>query len=183
MHTLAHVVWGVAKHVAFGYLVYSVVRHRRGKSPTGKTTAVVVFGVLFPDVVDKPLAYVGVVEYGRSVAHSLLTATVILVVVVRLARRWNRAELGTAFGIGYLSHVPVDMYGPILLGNQSIDTAFLFWPVVVEYPVGIGTPGFFVAKETTFTVIIVAAFCLWLYDRMPVVSDIARFTYARFRMP
>lgn len=179
MHTIFHIIWGMSKHVAFGYLVYSLVQHKRGRSPTGRTTSMLLFGIAFPDLIDKTLTLAGAVGYGRSFAHSLITASAIIVVTTLLARRWNRADSGTAFAVGYLLHIPVDMYGPLLTGKYSMDTAFLFWPVVVEHPLGVMTPELPVSRNAIFSVVIASAFCLWLYDRMPVVSDIARFSYSR----
>jgi len=169
MHTLSHIAWGGAKHVAVAYLVYSLIQHGRGRPPTGQSTAVLFFGALFPDVVDKSLAFAGVVGYGRSVTHSLFTAAAVIVAVSRLAHRWNRSDLGVAFGVGYLSHVPVDLYGPLLTGSQSMDTAFLFWPVAIEHSLGLPTPTIPVARSTIFTAVIAAALSLWLSDRMPLV--------------
>lgn len=181
MHTVSHVVWGVSKHLAFGYLVYSVVRHRRGRSPTGWTTVALLVGIAFPDLVDKSLAAASVVGYGRSFAHSLLTATAVLAAVTRLAHRWESEELGAAFAVGYLSHLPVDMYGPLLTGYQSMDTAFLFWPVVVEYSLGVPTPELPVGRDAVFTAVIASALSLWLSDRLPPLSGIAHYARSRWR--
>lgn len=171
MHSLVHVVWGVFKHVATGYLIYSVVEHGRGRSPTGTTASVLVVGVLFPDFVDKSLTYAGVLEYGRGFAHSLFTATAIICLVGFLTRRRDRARLGLAFGLGYVSHLPVDMYGTLLTGSQPMDTAFLLWPVVVEYSLGIPTPELPVSRTTVFTLVGISAICLWVYDGLPGVPD------------
>ncbi|MEF8825671.1 MAG: metal-dependent hydrolase [Halapricum sp.] len=179
MHTVAHVVWGVSKHLAFGYLVYSVVQHSLGRAPTGRTASVLLAGTVFPDVADRVLMLAGVVGYGRTATHSLISACVITVAVVLLARRLDRVDVGYAFVVGYLSHAPVDTYGTLLTGSQPMDTAFLFWPVVVEYSLGVPTPELPVSRQSVFAVVMAGAFCLWLYDGAPVASDITRFSRSR----
>lgn len=179
MHSLGHMLWGVTKHVAFGYLIYSLVQHYQGRAPTGQTTSVVLLGAIFPDVVDKPFVVLGVLEYGRAAAHSLLTATVIIAGVRWLTVRLDAARLSVAFGIGYLSHLAVDLYGPLLTGTTTIDTAFLLWPVLVEHPLGVPTPSLPFGKSEFFTVVIVGAACQWLYDRAPVAGDVWRFAAVR----
>jgi membrane-bound metal-dependent hydrolase YbcI (DUF457 family) len=113
-HTVAHVVWGVSKHLAAGYLLYSLLRHARGRSPASPAVVALLVGALFPDLVDKALAYVGVLSYGRSFAHSLLTAGVVLAAVAWLADRAGNREAAVAFAVGYLSHVAVDMVPPLV---------------------------------------------------------------------
>lgn len=167
MHTAFHVVWGVSKHIAFAYLVYSLTRHLRGESPTGLNTGLLLFGVTFPDTVDKLLVAGGTLSYGRAFAHSLLTMAFLIGCLALVARTWGGTERAKAFSMGYLLHVPVDMYGPLLTGKYSMDTAFLFWPVVVEYPLGIATPELPVARRTLFGVVIGSALLLWLYDFAP----------------
>jgi len=180
MHTIPHIVWGVSKHLAFGYLVYSVLQHARGRVPTGRTVPLLLAGTMFPDVADRLLMFAGIVTYGRTATHSLISAAVISVSIVLIARRLDRADMGNAFVVGYLSHIPVDMYGTLLTGSQPMDTAFLFWPVVVEYSLGVPTPELPVSREVVFTVVMTSAVYLWLYDGMPIVSDGVRFLESRF---
>lgn len=175
MHTPAHIAWGISKHLAFGYLLYSIIQHWRGGSPDWQTVSVLLFGTMFPDLIDKALVFSGFLGYGRGFAHSLLTAVPLILLTRSLTRRLNRAELGTAFGIGYLSHIPIDLYGPLLTGSTDMDTAFLLWPVLVEHSLGIETPQFWISRSVLFLTILGAAFLLWLYDGMPIVSDIVRY--------
>ncbi len=167
--------WGVSKHLAFGYLLYSIIHHWRGSSPDWNTVSVLLFATICPDLIDKPLVFSGFLNYGRGFAHSLLVALPIILFALFLTRRLNRGELGTAFAIGYLSHVPVDLYGPLLTGRTTMDTAFLFWPVLVEHSLGIQTPEFWLSRSVLFLIILFSAFVLWLYDGMPIVADILRF--------
>lgn len=181
MHSTSHILWGAGKHLAFAYLVYSLLQHRRGESPRGPAVAVLFLGVMFPDLVDKSLVWLGFLEYGRSFAHSLLTASVVVGVVYLLANATSRSELGYTFGLGYLLHLPVDLYGPMLTGNHPIDTAFLFWPLVSEYPLGVMPPGIPVAKRTVFGVLLAAAVLLWAFDGFPILDELLE--TARSRPP
>lgn len=177
MHTTFHMLWGAGKHVAFAYLVYSLLGHSRGKSPRGTEVAVLFFGVMFPDIVDKLLVWLGVLDYGRSFAHSLITASVIIGIVRLLAQEVDELELGNTFGLGYLLHLPVDLYGPLLTGHNPVDTAFLFWPLLIEHPLGVMPPPIPVARNTVFTVVLIVAFLLWVYDGLPLLDEV--FEYAR----
>lgn len=179
MALILDLAWGAGKHLAFGYLVYSLLEHGRGRSPEGRKAVVLLVGVMFPDLVDKPLVLLGILEYGRSFAHSLITVSVIVGIVCLVAHRHGRFELGWTFGLGYLLHIPVDLYGPLLTGNNPIDTAFLFWPVAVEHPLGVMPPDIPVSKGSVFSVIVVSSFALWVYDRVPVVSEITHSLRAR----
>lgn len=179
MHSLLHVIWGASKHVAFGYLIYSIIEHRQGRPLTDRRVVVLLFGVLFPDLVDKSLVVVGLLSYGRGFAHSLITASVLITVVYLITRRKGRPDLGRAFGLGYLLHIPIDLYGPLLTGHHPIDTAFLFWPVVTEYSLGVMPPDMPVSRNVIFGVIMIAAVGLWVYDGAPVVSGAVRFLRVR----
>jgi len=171
MHTIPHVVWGLAKHIAFGYIVFSIIQHIRGRSPSGRATVALLVGVTFPDVIDKSLVFAGILGYGRSFAHSLIVTAATAVIVRYLSRRRDQIESGKSFLIGYISHIPVDLYGPMLTG-KSLDTAFLLWPLLVEYPVIKPPPTPGVPKSTIFTLIIISGFILWMYDGKPIATDI-----------
>jgi hypothetical protein len=138
------------EHLAIGDLVVAgLVCAQEGRSPSGRAAIAVALGTQFPDVVDKPLAWVfGILPGGQSLAHSLLVAVPVALAVVLLdrarARRTNTADgrksesdlsLGTAFGVGYLSHLPADIVSPALLGGD-LSFEFLLWPVTpVSSPV------------------------------------------------
>ncbi len=119
------------EHLAVGYLCYSALaRSRGGDPPTAAAAVAVAFGTQFPDLVDKPLAWgLAVVESGVSVAHSVFTACALSVVVVAVARRLDRPRVGTAFVVGYLSHLPADaVYGAVFGGPISLRP--YLWPFV-----------------------------------------------------
>lgn len=126
--------WG---HLAVGYVLYAAfVRLRYGRSPAGTPTLVLAFGTQFPDLVDKPLAWtVRVLPSGRSFAHSLLTALVVITVTRWYCRRHGYDGIATAFAIGYLSHLFADAIGPLVAG-EYVYLSFLGWPLLPPPPYG-----------------------------------------------
>lgn len=120
--------WG---HAALGYLLYAVVVWiRRRESPTGVGVLALLVGTQIPDLIDKPLAwYFHVLDYGRSLAHSVFTGGAILLVVVMFLRQRGHRVAATAFAIGYLSHLVGDSYTFVLAGNWT-NLAFLVWPLL-----------------------------------------------------
>jgi membrane-bound metal-dependent hydrolase YbcI (DUF457 family) len=180
--------WG---HLAVGYLLYSAFVHLRyRRAPDGFAAIALAFGTQFPDLVDKPLAWsLGVIPNGRSLTHSLVTATLIVAVVGLLARRRGYGSIATAFAVGYLSHLLGDALGPALAGDLY-SLGFLAWPVVpaIEYET---TPSFaahlgqlslesFVTFEFALGL---GVFVLWVLDGGPglgVVSAIPRWLDRKF---
>lgn len=120
--------WG---HAALGYLLYAVyVQLRTRAPPTGWGVLALAIGTQTPDLIDKPLAwYLDVLEYGRSLAHSVLTGGLILLAVVLYLRHRGHRRLATAFAIGYLSHLLGDSYTFVLDGTYE-NLAFLVWPLL-----------------------------------------------------
>ncbi|MDB2293268.1 metal-dependent hydrolase [Halorubrum ezzemoulense] len=128
-------------HLAFAYLWYTVYAaagtHRL---PARLALVPLAIGSQFPDLIDKPLAYVGVLTSGRSLAHSLFVFAICSVTLWwltnRLRGRWTPESLPehlrivtpAAFAIGYLSHLGGDTYRFLLTGD--------FWSVrFLVYPV------------------------------------------------
>ena len=173
-YTFENATWAVAKHLAAGYLVYSIVERARGRGLTVETVIAVLVGSMGPDLIDKPLTWVGMLGYGRSFAHSLFTTTAILAVTFALVRRADRSDLSFAFAVGYLSHILVDMFGEVFGSLPYVDTAFLFWPIVVKQPIGVARPPLPVSKPTIFVAIMIGAAVLWVIDGMVGVSDAVR---------
>lgn len=123
------------EHLAVGYLCYSALtRYWSGDPPTTAAVVAVAFGTQFPDLVDKPLGWLlALFRGGVSVAHSVFTAVALSAVVVALTRRVGRPRLGTAFAVGYLSHLPADaVYGAVFDGQIKL-RPFL-WPLVEAAP-------------------------------------------------
>ena len=120
--------WG---HAALGYLLYVVyVWIRTREAPTGRGVLALLVGTQTPDLIDKPLAwYLDVLEYGRSLAHSVITGGLILLAVVLYLRHRGHRRLATAFAIGYLSHLVSDSYTFVLDGTYE-HLAFLVWPLL-----------------------------------------------------
>lgn len=128
-------------HLAVGYLCYAasavVSTHRL---PARVALVPLAFGTQFPDLVDKPLAYVGVLTYGRSLAHSVFTFALCTLAVwwiaTRLRDRWTvdslhdrlRRVTPAAFAIGYASHLLGDTYRFFLAGDWWT-ARFLLYPL------------------------------------------------------
>lgn len=160
-------------HLALGYLSVALVQRGRNRPlPNGWLLAAAVFGSQLPDLVDKPLAYYGVLVSGRSLGHSLLVVLPALAVVYRLSERAGYREHAIALAVGVLSHYVGDVYRPILNGNWDA-VRFLLWPVVpaIDYPMDGVPPWIRVVNSVgdprfTFQYLLAAlALGIWLYDR------------------
>lgn len=118
-------------HAAIGYLSYTLyVALRRRESPTNAETVVVVVGTQIPDLIDKPLAWTfGVLPTGRSLGHSLLTATVLIGLGAVLLRKRHRGNLVIPFAVGYVTGIVTDLPMSVLWGDFSKAT-FVLWPVL-----------------------------------------------------
>jgi len=128
-------------HAAVAYLfyvVYAALSTRR--LPTRWALVPLAIGSQFPDLVDKPLAYAGVLTYGRSLAHSVFTliivSSLVWLVTRRFEKRWQatdwreqlRVLSPAAFTIGYASHLFGDVYRSVLAG-QYLEGRFLLYPI------------------------------------------------------
>ena len=120
--------WG---HLAVGYLCYVGYAVGRDECDVhGPPLAALAFRTQFPDLVDKPLAWTfGVLPSGRSLAHSLITLTLVMAVVLLVAKRYDRWYVGSAFGIGYFSHLVGDSVHPAVEGRWRLLTN-LGWPLL-----------------------------------------------------
>lgn len=119
------------EHAAVGYIAYSLLARAFGRNPPGDAAAIaVIVGTQVPDLVDKPLAWwLGVLPAGRSLAHSLLFAVPVVLTGLVLTGWAGRKDVGVAFGVGYLLHLPGDVVYPILLGSEPA-VGFLLYPLV-----------------------------------------------------
>lgn len=125
-------------HAALAYLLYvgyAAVRNHR--LPVRYGFVPLAIGSQFPDLIDKPLAYIGVLASGRSLAHSLFTFLLITGLVWWIATRFTnpdeepwrqqlRSISPSAFGIGYGSHLIGDSYGRLIAGEFP---RFLLYPL------------------------------------------------------
>jgi len=141
--------WG---HAGLGYLLYAGLALATGRRlPRGWPLAALLVGTQFPDLVDKPLAFLGVLPNGRTGVHTLLVTTLLLaatwLVAVRVdagtdgrtprAVPWSTAgsgrggarEVALAYSVGHLSHLLGDSYAALLTGYWR-GFAFLLYPFV-----------------------------------------------------
>lgn len=120
------------EHLAAGYLLYSgYVRLRRRRPPDANAVLVLAVATQLPDLVDKPLAWLlGILPTGTSLAHSALLAGPLVFLFFLLARRVGRPALGSAFAIGYTSHLLGDVAYRHFVEDESL--GFLLWPLVPQ---------------------------------------------------
>lgn len=174
------------EHIAFGYLLYSLAVHLVGRrSPSGGEAFVLAFATVFPDLVDKPLSWTfGLFPSGYSVMHSVFVAPALALAVTAVAGRYDRPELGLAFGAGYASHLLGDVVYPLFSGG-GLSPSKLLWPVV-ELPAYESEYGF-VQRATYYFLeyadrllelefgplllfelsLVLLVFGLWMYDGAP----------------
>ena len=119
-----------------GYVLYSAFSHAAFRRPPSDRAAVVVaVAALLPDLIDKPLAWqLSVLPAGRSLAHSLLFAVPLVVVVLLLARRRGALDVGAAFAVGYLSHLPADSFYAAITSGVRVDASYMLWPLLPVHP-------------------------------------------------
>ena len=180
------------EHAAMGYVAFSLFVHAVYRdSPTARETIVVVFASILPDLIDKPLAWeFGILEGGRTLGHSIFVATPLSVAILALAYRGGRPKLGWAFAIGYMLHLPADVFQSYMTGGE-LSFHYILWPIngggagqggftdtflenFAEYAVFLGgelTSGdpnpyaLLLVGMGVFTVL------LWVYDGMPVARE------------
>lgn len=180
------------EHLAVGYLVYAVGRRiLRGRRPTEAAALTIALATQLPDLVDKPLAWtLHVLPSGTSLAHSVLFAVPLTIVVATLAARRGRSDVAVAFAVGYGTHLLGDIVYPALVGG-ALAPGKVLWPLV---PVSAGpTDGLLVTFESllaTFTaflgtpqgryylagelLLLGIAVAWWLYDGAPGVRSFVR---------
>lgn len=123
------------EHAAVGYLCYSLARRARGQAPPAELPVVaLLFGTQLPDLIDKPLSWgLGVFTTGSALAHSLLFAVPLTLLVGAVAVRTDRRALGAGFVVGYWSHLVGDVVNPLRYGSPpNIDR--VLWPFVAQEP-------------------------------------------------
>lgn len=119
--------WG---HLAVGYLGYVFGWRRSRRAPEGPSVVVLVVATQLPDLIDKPLAWsLGILSHGRSLGHSLLVVSLLILCIFAVAKRTDSKPLGNAFAFGYLSHLLGDALYPILNGEWD-SLSFLLWPIL-----------------------------------------------------
>ncbi len=116
-------------HIGVGYLFLSFVeRGWRHHPPQGVALPWLIAGTLLPDLIDKPLAWAGgLLPSGRSLAHSLLFAIPLIVVISGWLWQHRKSAEGIGFSVGYGSHLLTDVVLP--LGTPFDRMRFLLWPL------------------------------------------------------
>jgi hypothetical protein len=131
------------EHLAVGYLTYSLLTRAAGRTrPSGPAVLALALGTQFPDLVDKPLAWgLGLFDSGVALGHSLLFALPVAAAALFLGRHTGHRVIATAFVVGYLSHLPMDLVYPLALG-RPVSIQALLWPLGAgggSGAVGVGT--------------------------------------------
>lgn len=128
-------------HAAFAYLWYVGVAALTDRRLPARDALVPLFvASQLPDLIDKPLAYVGVLVSGRTLGHSLFAFVVLGAAVWLLCREFGRAAESAraahafavtpvAVAVGYATHLLGDSYRALLARNYA-DAAFLLYPFV-----------------------------------------------------
>jgi hypothetical protein len=148
----------------------------------------VVLGAALPDVLDKPLALLGITDLFHSVGHSALAVGVVggLALVARLTR--ERRGLGSsgegadggsgadsrdagplaALWLGWAGHLALDAVHMVVNGRPA-DVQFLLWPAVRHVPAVNLPPGsfaaYYVGTPSFFLEGVVWAALLWTVGR------------------
>jgi len=178
-------------HLAFGYLVVSLLWRLRARRVDGWVALAATVGTQFPDLVDKPLAWaVGVLPAGRSLTHSVFTAVAVSAVVLVVARRRDRLEPGLAFVVAYASHLAGDAI-PKLPDGEFGELTFLLWPLLPlpEYagaePVLanlteiLTAPSAYLLASPVRLVFLTAVLALWGADGFPGAAGLGRYLLGR----
>ena len=182
------------EHAVIGYIGYSVFVHVvYRESPTTGETLVVVFASVLPDLIDKPLAWqFNVFSSGHALGHSLFFAIPLSLALLVLAWLRGQRRYGEAFAIGYLLHLPADVFPQYLLDGE-FKFHRVVWPVVrdengngagfreefmdnfegyarsIGEQVASGNPDPYLILVLGFWIFGVL---LWIYDGMPVGREI-----------
>lgn len=128
-----------------------------------------VVGTALPDVVDKPLAMVGITELYHSIGHSAL----LLVVAIPVAMT---GRAGLALAVGWGLHLVLDAVHVVLNGRPG-DALFLAWPLAVPTdPLALPPGSFFLYYVGSPSFYLEAAF--WL-----AVAGVALFEWRAGRSP
>ena len=110
-------------------------------------------GAALPDVVDKPLAMVGLVDLFHSVGHSLFALALTAAVV-------RRSVAGVAASTGWALHLFLDAFH-VWLNGRPDDALFLFWPLVTP-PDPLGLPPLAFVRYYVGSPAFVVEILLWL---------------------
>ncbi len=176
-------------HAAVGYLCYSIATRLTGRRPTGGQTAIVLFGALVPDLIDKPLSWVfSVFPQGYAVGHAVVLAAPLGIAVLAAGNHYGYRSLAIAFVVGNWSHLLGDLlFGWLRSSPYALDR--VLWPLVslppydrpvfvrLEEYVSVFT-GFQTTGEALIVivgaVIVYATLGLWVLDGRPGIGPLKR---------
>jgi len=102
-------------HAAVGYLFGVYSRY---------PVAPLVVGSVLPDLVDRPLYWLGVTPLPHSVGHSLFVALPVGVVLAVLL-----GPRGVAFAIGWLAHILTDVLNVLTTQGPELAPYFALYPL------------------------------------------------------
>lgn len=140
---------------AIPVVAYVLVRDRT--TPTRKLLFVLFVGSMFPDLIDKPLAYQWfLIPTGRAFVHSPLIATPLSIGVLLIAHRTGRVREGVVFVFSYVAHIVADFWW-LLDYPASNHHQYLLWPLVPapskpSVPPWAGPDSIYVTLWTAFSV-------------------------------
>lgn len=160
-------------HPGVAYLIYSgLVRATGGRHPGDVATLALVIGALLPDLVDQPLYHLLDLPTTRTLAHSLLVAIPLCLLVWLVVRRTRLPDPTAAgFAVGYISHLAADALWPLLLGKHG-ELGFLLWPLTPSPPY-VGQKPLTTIGDVTVTTLwielplLAAALVLWYHHGTP----------------
>ena len=138
--------------------VYALIRYRR--LPSKAMLFVVVIGSLFPDIVDKPLAFsAGILPSGRVFMHSLPFVIPLSIIVLAYGSFTDRSHLGLGFVWAHMTHLIGDFRSSLFDGQIPPD---LIWPLAPasfspDIPWWARTTPVTVEVWTTFSVLVLGA--------------------------
>lgn len=125
-------------HLAVGYLCYVGYCRYSGRPatlPALKILFILAVATQLPDLVDKPLAHVGILASGRSLGHSLLFLLPLSATVWWFSVSREMQHISIVGTLGVLSHLGADSYRAILSGDWAA-LRYLLYPLIspVTYP-------------------------------------------------
>lgn len=120
-------------HLAAAYL--ALARARPGDARAARRSiarlSAIALGALLPDLIDKPLMWMGTTPYGRTVGHSLLLWCAGLALWL-VSRRRSLMGPSSLLLLGGFSHLAVDLVDDVAEGFERtgyVFSAWMGWPV------------------------------------------------------
>lgn len=149
-----------------GHLAAAYFLARRGAPLRLRVLAPVSLGALLPDLIDKPMMWIGSTPYGRTVGHSLLLWGVAgVALALLLGVRARRVTAGYVL-LGGFSHLVVDLLDDVAEGLERSGYAFsawMGWPVTNPDMAYVRVPHWLEPMRHAVTALELAtvAACLW----------------------